>query len=176
MEEPQVDLPELSDLDIPDYPILNFVNSHCHSSEDLDKALQTYQAYQVPLSQDSTPSPERIFNHHIAQASQATYGSLVDRGANGGLAGLDVRILSRSSKKCTVTGIHSHDDRSVQVGGNRGFSPLMVAPCPWCLEVALCTFLSWENHQMRMLRGTQLCTLWNHMHGILLSWNIVTIW
>ena len=41
------DLPE-SDLDIPDDPILDFVNSQCHSSEDLDHALQAYQAYQVP--------------------------------------------------------------------------------------------------------------------------------
>ena len=28
---------------------------------------------------------------------------------NGGLAGSDVRILSRSSRKCTVTGIDSHE-------------------------------------------------------------------
>ena len=36
---PESDLPE-SDLDIPDNPILDFVNSQCHSSEDLDQALQ----------------------------------------------------------------------------------------------------------------------------------------
>ena len=45
-------------------------------------------------------TPERSINHHftyhIAQASQAKHGSLVDRGANGGLAGSDVRIFSRS--------------------------------------------------------------------------------
>ena len=104
------DLPE-SDLNIPDDPILDFVNSQCHSSEDLDQALQTYQAYQIPCPQDSSMTPERSINHHftyhIAQASQAKHGSLVDRGANGGLAGSDVRILSRSSRKCTVTGIDS---------------------------------------------------------------------
>ena len=58
-------------------------------------------------------TPERSINHHftyhIAQASQAQHGSLVDRGANGGLAGSDVRILSRSSRKCTVSGIDSHE-------------------------------------------------------------------
>ena len=32
------DLPE-SDLDIPDDPIINFVNRQCHKSEDLDQAL-----------------------------------------------------------------------------------------------------------------------------------------
>ena len=89
------------------------MNSQCHNSEDLDQALQAYQAYQALSPQDSTIIPERSINHHftyhIAQASQAKHGSLVDRGANGGLAGSDVRILSRSSRKCTVTGIDSHE-------------------------------------------------------------------
>ena len=112
------DLPE-SYLNIPDDPILDILNSQCHSSEDLDQALQAYQAYQVPCPQDSTMTPERSINHHftyhIAKASQAKHGSLVDRGANGGLAGSDVRILSRSSKKCTVTGIHSHELQGLDV-------------------------------------------------------------
>ena len=64
-------------------------------------------------------SPERSINHHftyhIAQTSQAKRGSLVDRGANGGLAGSDVRILSRSSRKCTVTGIDSHELQGLDV-------------------------------------------------------------
>ena len=111
-ENDPADLPE-SDLDIPDDPILDFVNSQCHNSEDLDQALQAYQAYQVPSPQDSNMIPERSINHHftyhIAQASQAKHGSLVDRGANGGLAGSDVRILSTSSRKCTVTGIDSNE-------------------------------------------------------------------
>ena len=102
---PERDLPDLpeSDLDIPDDPILDFVNSQCHSSEDLDQGLQAYQAYQVPFPQDSTMIHERSINHHftyhVAQASQAKHGSLVDRGANGGLAQSNVRILSRSSRK-----------------------------------------------------------------------------
>ena len=61
METPQNDPPEPSvpdsglsdfpesDLAIPDDPILDFVNSQCHSSEDLDQALQAYQAYQVDV-------------------------------------------------------------------------------------------------------------------------------
>ena len=118
---PENDLPDLpeSDLDIPDYPILDFVNSQCHSSEDLDWDLQAYQAYQVPCPQDSTMTPERSINHHftyhIAQASPAKHGSLVDRGANGGLAGSDVRIHSGSSRKCTVTGIDSHELQGLDV-------------------------------------------------------------
>ena len=112
---PENDLSDFleSDLNIPDDPFLDFVNSQCHSSEDLDQAVQSYQAYQVQSPQDSTNTPERSINHHftyhITQASQAKHGSLVDRGANGGLAGSDMRSLSRSSKKCTVTGIDSHE-------------------------------------------------------------------
>ena len=53
--------------------------------------------------------------NHVAQASQAKHGSMVDRGANGGLAGSDVRILSRSSRKCTVTGIDSHELQGLDV-------------------------------------------------------------
>ena len=118
---PENDLPDLSEstLDIAYDPILDFVNSQCHSSEDFDQALQAYQAYQVPCPQDSIMTPERSINHHftyhVAQASQAKHGSLVDRGANGGLAGSDVRILSRSSRKCTVTGIDSHELQGLDV-------------------------------------------------------------
>ena len=118
---PENDLPDLlgSDLDIPDDPILDFGNRQCQSSEDLDQALQASQAYQVPCPQDSTMVPERSINHHftyhVAQDSQAKHGSLVDRGANGGLAGSDVRILSRSSRKCTVTGIDSHELQGLDV-------------------------------------------------------------
>ena len=70
-------LPE-SDLDIPNDPSLDFVNRQCHRSEDLDQALQAYQAYQVPCPQESTMIPERTINHHftyhVAQASQAKHG------------------------------------------------------------------------------------------------------
>ena len=92
------------------------MNNQCHSSVDLDQALQ---AYQVPCSQDSTSIPQRTINHHytyhVSQASQAKHGSLVNRGVNGGLAGSDVRILSRSSRKCTVTGIDSHELQGLDV-------------------------------------------------------------
>ena len=114
-KEPPPDLPE-SGLDIPDDPILDFVNRQCHSSEDLDQALQAYQAYQVPCPQDSTMIHERTINHyHVAQASQAKLGSFIHRGANGGPAGSDVRILSRSSRKHTVTGIDSHELQGLDV-------------------------------------------------------------
>ena len=64
---PENDLPDLpeSDLDIHDDRILDLVNSQCHSSEDLDQALQAYQVFQVPCPQDSTMTHERSIKHHF---------------------------------------------------------------------------------------------------------------
>ena len=77
---PENDLPDLpeSDQDSPDDPILYFVNSQCHSSEDLDQALQAYQAYQVPCPQDSTMTPERSINHHFNRSLLPSGGLMAD--------------------------------------------------------------------------------------------------
>ena len=47
--------------------------------------------------------------YHFAQASQLKHGSFVDRGASGGLAGSDVRVLNTSPRQCTATGIDNHE-------------------------------------------------------------------
>ena len=47
--------------------------------------LQTYQAYTE--SQPSTRNLNAHITYPAAQANQAKHGPLVDRGANGGLAG-----------------------------------------------------------------------------------------
>ena len=72
-----------------------------------------YQAYNVMASPTPNDIPQRSINsvhihllYHVAKAKQVQHGSLVDRGANGGLADSDVRILSKSSRECTVTGIN----------------------------------------------------------------------
>ena len=80
------------------------------------------QAYNVMTSPTSDDTPQWSINsvhihlfYHIAQAKQAQHGSLVDRGANGGLAGSDVRVLSKSSRKCTVTGIDQHQINGLDI-------------------------------------------------------------
>ena len=87
------------DLEPPTYDLLNFMTSQEHSDDQLDQLLQTYQAYQETQSETHTPNREMNahINYHVAQANQAKHGSLVDRGANGGLAGSDARVLSTSS-------------------------------------------------------------------------------
>ena len=90
------------DLEPPTDDLLDFITSQEHSDDQLDQGLQTYQAYQQTQSETETP-------HRFAQANQAKHGSLVDRGANGGLAGSDVRVVSTSSRKYTVIGIDNHE-------------------------------------------------------------------
>ena len=73
----------------------------------MNHALQAYNIMTSPFP-DDTPqwSINSVHTHlfyHIAKEKQAQHGSLVDRGANGGLAGSDVRVLSKSSRKCTVS-------------------------------------------------------------------------
>ena len=91
------------------------------------------QAYNVMASPTPNDTPQWSINsvhihllYHVAKAKQVQHGSLVERGANGGLAGSDVRILSKSSTKCTVTGIDQH-----QING---------------LDIVQCAALAYTNH------------------------------
>ena len=80
------------------------------------------QAYNVMASPTPADTPQWSINlvhthlfYHVAQAKQAQHGSLLDRGANGGLAVSDERILSESSRKCTVTGIDQHQINGLDI-------------------------------------------------------------
>ena len=80
------------------------------------------QAYNVMTSPTSDVTPQWTINSvhihlfcHVAQAKQVQHGSLVDRGTNGGLAESDVRVLSKSSRKCTVTGIDQHQINGLDI-------------------------------------------------------------
>ena len=60
-----------------------------------------------------TYSPSYSINkahiYHVSKHSSSHYGYLIDRGANGGLAGSDVRILERTGRTVSVTGIDNHE-------------------------------------------------------------------
>ena len=60
-----------------------------------------------------TYSPSYSINkthiYRVSKHSSSHYGSLIDRGANGGLAGSDVRILERTGRTVSVTGIDNHE-------------------------------------------------------------------
>ena len=105
--------------DIESDQISDNINSLHHQEEDMNNTLQAYNVMTSPTS-DVTPqrSINSDHNHlfcHIPQEKQAQHGSLVDRGANRGLAGSDVRVLSKSSRKCTVTGFDQHQFNGVDI-------------------------------------------------------------
>ena len=54
-------------------------------------------------------SVNMVSTYHISKHSAASYGSLVDRGANGGLAGADICVLERTGQNVSVTGIDDHE-------------------------------------------------------------------
>ena len=60
-----------------------------------------------------TYSPSYSINkahiYHVTKHSSSHYGSLIDRGANGGLAGSYVRILERTGTTVSVTAIDNHE-------------------------------------------------------------------
>ena len=88
--------------------LLDFISSQEHSDDQLDQVLQTYQAYHECHSESQTPTRQlnTHITYHVAQA-KTKQSSFVDRGANAGLTGSDVRVLGTSPRKCTVTGVDS---------------------------------------------------------------------
>ena len=85
----------------------------------MNNPLQAYNIMASPTPDDtpqqSTNSVHTHLFYNVAQEKQAQHHSLVDRGANGGLAGSSVRILSKSSSKCTVTGIDQHQINGLDI-------------------------------------------------------------
>ena len=78
------------DLEPPMDDLLDFINSRNHSDDQLDHVLQTYRTYTE--SRSPTRQVNAHITYHVAQVNQAMHQSFVDRGADGGLAGSDVRV------------------------------------------------------------------------------------
>ena len=70
-------------------------DSYPMQDSDIEDLLQTHGHYSAKMTS----------TYHISKHSASSYGSLVDRGANGGLAGADVHVLERTGTKVSVTGI-----------------------------------------------------------------------
>ena len=87
--------------------LLDFINSQNHSDDQLDQVLPTYQTYTE--SQSPTRQVNAHITYHVAQTNHAMHQSFVDRGANGGLAGSDVRVLNTSPRQCTDIGINNQE-------------------------------------------------------------------
>ena len=92
------------EVDSPDNPKPDLEN-HFHEDSypmqdsDIEDLLETHGQYSTNMA----------FTYHISKHSASSYGSLVDRGANGGLAGADVCVLERTGRKVSITGIDDHE-------------------------------------------------------------------
>ena len=95
------------DLEPPMDDLHDFINSQSHSDDQLDQVLQTYQTYTE--RQSPTKQVNAHITYHVAHVNQAMHQSFVDREANGGLAGSDLRVLNTSPRNHTVVGINNHE-------------------------------------------------------------------
>ena len=98
-----------------------------------------------PLSTSWTPIPLLLYQsthiYHVSKHSSSHYGSLIDRGANGGLAGSDVIILERTGRTVSVTGIDNHE-----LPG---------------LDIVACAALLHTNHgKVVLIMHYYICRLW----------------
>ena len=78
------------------------------------------QTTNVPLAQ-VMPSiqidPKAVYrvNEHSAHASRQLRGSLIDRGANGGILGNDARVIFEHIREVDVTGIDNHQINALKL-------------------------------------------------------------
>ena len=75
------------------------VDSYPMQDTDIEDLLEIHGHYSAKIAS----------TYHISKHSASSYGSLVDRGANGGLAVADVHVLERTARKVSVTGIDDHE-------------------------------------------------------------------
>ena len=68
-------------------------------------------AFKTKAGNPPQESSRKINTHQRCVFSRANQSSnhLVDRGANGGLAGADMRVLQKSDRKINIVGIDDHD-------------------------------------------------------------------
>ena len=92
----------------PSDPLLAMVHQSIHTPEDdasdITKVLSAKRSRQV-----------QVCKHYIFQHANHTNNQLVDRGANGGLAGSDMRVLYRTHRKINISGIDNHEVNGLDV-------------------------------------------------------------
>ena len=92
----------------PSDPLLAMVHQSIHTSDDdasdITKVLSAKRSRQI-----------QVCKHYIFQHANHTNNQLVDRGANGGLAGSDMRIIYKTHRKINISGIDNHEVNGLDV-------------------------------------------------------------
>ena len=92
----------------PSDPLLAMVHQSIHTSDDdasdITKVLSAKRSRQI-----------QVCKHYIFQHANHTNNQLVDRGANGGLAGSDMRVIYKTHRKINISGIENHEVNGLDV-------------------------------------------------------------
>ena len=92
----------------PPDPLLAMVHKSIHTSDDdasdITKVLSAKRSRQI-----------QVCKHYIFQHANHTNNQLVDRGANGGLAGSDMRVIYKTHRKINISGIDNHEVNGLDV-------------------------------------------------------------
>ena len=92
----------------PSDPLLAMVHQSIHTSDDdasdITKVLSAKMSRQI-----------QVCKHYIFQHANHTNNQLVDRGANGGLAGSDMRVIYKTHRKINISGIDNHEVNGLDV-------------------------------------------------------------
>ena len=92
----------------PSDPLLAMVHQSIHTSEDdasdITKVLSAKRSRQI-----------QACKRYIFQHANHTNNQLVDRGANGGLAGSDMRVIYKTHRKINISGIDNHEVTGLDV-------------------------------------------------------------
>ena len=92
----------------PSDPLLAIVHQSIHTSDDdasdITKVLSAKRSRQI-----------QVCKHYIFQHANHTNNQLVDRGANGDLAGSDMRVIYKTHRKINISGIDNHEVNGLDV-------------------------------------------------------------
>ena len=92
----------------PSDPLLAMVHQSIHTSDDnasdITKVLSAKRSRQI-----------QVCKHYIFQHANHTNNQLVDRGANGGPAGSDMRVIYKTHRKINISGIDNHEVNGLDV-------------------------------------------------------------
>ena len=75
--------------------------------------------------------------YHISKHSASPYGSLVDKGANGSLAGEAFHVLERTGRKVSVKGIDDHELPSLDIEVWHSSKPTMARSTCSCMNMLI---------------------------------------
>ena len=92
----------------PSDPLLAMVHQSIHTSE--DDASDIIKVLSAKRSRQIQACKRYIFQH-----ANHTNNQLVDRGANGGLAGSDMRVIYKTHRKINISGIDNHEVTGLDV-------------------------------------------------------------